>query len=244
MEKKKACGAHCIKISDINVRFGDEVILKDVNIHLHCGHLVALIGPNGAGKSTLIKSILGEVKHTGKVTFRNLVKGKAEKMKIGYVPQSLNIERDIPVTVYDLFASYISCYPVWLPKRKSLYEKIVRQLSIFSIEDCIDKQIGKLSGGELQRVLLSIAITPMPNLLILDEPVSGIDHNGVMDFYRLVDTIKRENDIAILLVSHDLDLVKEYADKVLLLNHEVICEGTPDEVYDDPRFHEIFDEEK
>ena len=241
MEQNKACGAHCIKISDINVRFGDEVVLKNVNIHLHCGHLVALIGPNGAGKSTLIKSILGEVKHTGKVTFRNLVKGKSEKMKIGYVPQSLNIERDIPVTVYDLFASYISCYPVWLPKRKSLYEKIVHQLSIFSIEDCIDKQIGKLSGGELQRVLLSIAITPMPNLLILDEPVSGIDHNGVMDFYRLVDTLKRENDIAILLVSHDLGLVREYADKVLLLNHEVICEGTPDEVYDDPRFHEIFD---
>lgn len=241
MEKKKACGAHCIKISDINVRFGDEVVLKDVNIHLHCGQLVALIGPNGAGKSTLIKSILGEMKHTGKVTFRNLVKGKSEKMKIGYVPQSLNIERDIPVTVYDLFASYISCYPVWLPKRKSLYEKIVRQLSIFSIEDCIDKQVGKLSGGELQRVLLSIAITPMPNLLILDEPVSGIDHNGVMDFYRIVDTLKRDNDMAILLVSHDLDLVKEYADKVLLLNHEVICEGTPAEVYDNPRFHEIFD---
>ncbi len=241
MDNKKACGMHCIKISDINVKFGQEVILNNVNIHIHCGSLTVLIGPNGAGKSTLLKSILGEVKHTGKVNFRNLKNNKETKMMIGYVPQSLNLERDIPVTVYDLFASYISNYPVWLKKSKKLYKKIWEQLKIFSIEDCIDKQVGKLSGGELQRVLLAIAITPMPNLLILDEPVSGIDHNGVRDFYKLVNQIKQENDIAILLVSHDLNLVKKYADKVILLDHKVICEGTPESVYNNSKFHEIFD---
>lgn len=238
---QKACGMHCIKISDINVKFGQEVILTNINIHIHCGSLTVLIGPNGAGKSTLLKSILGEVKHAGKISFRNLKDNKEEKMTIGYVPQSLIIERDIPVTVYDLFASYISNYPVWFKKSKKLYQKIWQQLKIFSIEDCIDKQVGKLSGGELQRVLLSIAITPMPNLLILDEPVSGIDHNGVRDFYKLVNQIKQENDIAILLVSHDLNLVKKYADMVILLDHEVICEGTPETVYNNSRFHEIFD---
>lgn len=240
-EKQTACGMHCIKMKNINVKFGQEEILKDVNIHIHCGSLTVLIGPNGAGKSTLLKSILGEVKHTGTISFRNLKDNKEKQMTIGYVPQSLNIERDIPVTVYDLFASYISNYPVWFKKSRKLYQKIQDQLKIFSIENCIDKQVGKLSGGELQRVLLSIAITPMPNLLILDEPVSGIDHNGVRDFYRLVNQIKQENDIAILLVSHDLNLVKKYADKVILLDHKVVCEGTAEEVYNNARFREIFD---
>lgn len=235
-----ACGKHCIKIEGMNVKFGSDEILQDVNLHMHCGTLTVLIGPNGAGKSTLLKAILGEVKHTGKVTFRNLNDNTEQNMKIGYVPQSLNIERDIPITVYDLFASYISNYPIWLPKSKKLYKKIYEQLKIFSIEDCIDKQIGKLSGGQLQRVLLSVAITPMPNLLILDEPVSGIDINGVRDFYRLVNEIKESYDLSILLVSHDLNLVKQYADHIVLLEKKILCEGTPDQVYNDSEFKRIF----
>lgn len=239
-KKSKACGFHCIKINHYNVNFGNDIILNDVNLHIHCGSLTVLIGPNGAGKSTLLKAILGEIKHTGDISFRNLKDDKEEKMTIGYVPQSINIEHDIPITVYDLFASYISNFPVWFKKSKKLYQKIYEQLKIFSIEDCIDKQVGKLSGGQLQRVLLSIAITPMPNLLILDEPVSGIDNNGVRDFYKIVNEIKKEYDLAILLVSHDLNLVKKYADKVVLLDREIICEGTPDDVYKNQNFVEIF----
>lgn len=237
----KVCGLHCIKIKNFNVKLGKDVILEDVNIHIHCGSLTVLIGPNGAGKSTLLKAILGEKKHTGDIEFKNLKNNTVQKIKIGYVPQSLNIERDIPITVYDLFASFISNYPVWFRKKKKLYAKIYEQLKIFSVEDCIDRQVGKLSGGQLQRVLLSIAITPMPNLLILDEPVSGIDKNGVRDFYRIVNEIKEKYDLAILLVSHDLNLVKKYADKVILLNHKILCEGPPEEVYQNKNFKEIFD---
>lgn len=237
----KVCGLHCIKIKNFNVKLGKDVILEDVNIHVHCGSLTVLIGPNGAGKSTLLKAILGEKKHTGDIEFKNLKNNTIQKIRIGYVPQSLNIERDIPITVYDLFASFISNYPVWFKKKKKLYDKIYEQLKIFSVEDCIDKQVGKLSGGQLQRVLLSIAITPMPNLLILDEPVSGIDKNGVRDFYRIVNEIKEKYDLAILLVSHDLNLVKKYADKVILLNHKILCEGTPEEVYQNKNFKVIFD---
>jgi zinc transport system ATP-binding protein len=163
-------------------------------------------------------------------------------MRIGYVPQSLNIEREIPITVYDLFASFISRTPVWLFKSKKLYNKIYEQLKIFSVEDCIDKQVGKLSGGQLQRVMLSIAITPMPNLLILDEPVSGIDENGVRDFYRIVNELKTKYDLSILLVSHDLHLVKKYADKVILIDKTILAQGTPDEVYKNESFREIFGE--
>ena len=240
---KDSCNVHChcIKINGLNVSFGDEKILDDVNLHMHCGELTVLIGPNGAGKSTLLRALLDEVPHEGTIEFKETKTGNiSNMMKIGYVPQSLNIEREIPMTVYDLFASFISRYPVWFFKNRKLYDKIREQLRLFSVEDCIDKQVGKLSGGQLQRVMLSIAITPMPNLLILDEPVSGIDENGVRDFYRLVNEMKSRNDLAILLVSHDLELVRKYADKVVLLNRKILCKGTPDEVYADPDFKSIF----
>lgn len=241
IKKKQACGLHCIKINDINVQFGKEEILKDVNIHVHCGELTVIIGPNGAGKSTLIKALLGEIKHSGNIVFTDLKNNTTKDIKIGYVPQKINIERDLPVTVYDLFASFISNYPVWLWKNKKLYNKIYDALKIFSIEDCIDKQVGKLSGGQLQRVLLSIAVTPMPDLLILDEPVSGIDRNGIRDFYKIVDEIKEDHDIAIILVSHDLNLISRYADRVILLNHTILCEGSPEQVYSNINFKRIFE---
>ena len=233
---------HCIRINNLGVKLGKDVILDDVSLHMHCGELTVVIGPNGAGKSTLLKAILGDVPHEGTIDLKETATGNQGNMKIGYVPQSLNIEREIPITVYDLFASFISRTPVWLFKSKKLYNKIYEQLKIFSVEDCIDKQVGKLSGGQLQRVMLSIAITPMPNLLILDEPVSGIDENGVRDFYRVVNELKTKYDLAILLVSHDLHLVKKYADKVILLDKTILAHGTPDEVYMNDSFREIFGE--
>ncbi len=239
-----ACGkhCHCIRINDLGVKFGKDVILEDVNLHMHCGELTVVIGPNGAGKSTLLRAILGEIEHEGTIDLKETSTGNQSEMRIGYVPQSLNIEREIPITVYDLFASFISRTPVWLFKSKKLYNKIYEQLKIFSVEDCIDKQVGKLSGGQLQRVMLSIAITPMPNLLILDEPVSGIDENGVRDFYRIVNELKTKYDLSILLVSHDLHLVKKYADKVILIDKTILAQGTPDEVYKNESFREIFGE--
>lgn len=232
---------HCIKINDLSVSFGDEKVLDDVSLHMHCGELTVIIGQNGAGKSTLLRAILGQIPHEGNIEFKETKTGNISNvMKIGYVPQTLNIERELPMTVYDLFASFISKYPVWLPKSRKLYAKIREQLKLFSVEDCIDKQVGKLSGGQLQRVMLSIAVTPMPDLLILDEPVSGIDENGVRDFYRLVDEMKHKHDLAVLLVSHDLELVRKYADKVVLLDNTILCQGTPSEVFENDSFKKVF----
>ena len=232
---------HCIKINDLSVSFGDEKVLDDVSLHMHCGELTVIIGQNGAGKSTLLRAILGQIPHEGNIEFKETKTGNISNvMKIGYVPQTLNIERELPMTVYDLFASFISKYPVWLPKNRKLYAKIREQLKLFSVEDCIDKQVGKLSGGQLQRVMLSIAVTPMPDLLILDEPVSGIDENGVRDFYRLVDEMKHKHDLAVLLVSHDLELVRKYADKVVLLDNTILCQGTPSEVFENDSFKKVF----
>ena len=163
-----------------------------------------------------------------------------QKLKIGYVPQSVNIEKDTPVSVYDLLASYESHYPVFLPKSRKLYEKIKENLSVFEAEDLIDKQVCNLSGGQLQRVLLSLAVMDEPNLLLLDEPVSGIDQNGMELFFRTMTYLKEHYDLAIILISHDLDYVAKYADHVVLLDKTVLKQGTVREVYDSPEFERIF----
>ena len=242
MDEKKACGLHCTKINNISVKFGNDVILKNVSIHIHCGELTVIIGRNGAGKSTLLKAILGEVEHKGNIIFTDEKDNLTKKIKIGYVPQKLNIEKHMPTTVFDMFASCISYIPVFLKKDKKIYKEIKEHLKIFGVDRLIDKSIGDLSGGELQRVLIAMATKPIPNLLILDEPVSGIDKNGIRDFYQILNRLKAEYDMSIILVSHDLELANQYADRVILLDKEVIKEGTPQEVFESLEFKNRFGE--
>lgn len=234
------CGFHCIKVNNLGVRFSEQQILEAVNLHIHCGTLNAIIGKNGAGKSTLIKAILGEIPHTGTIDFKDTKDGRMAKLKIGYVPQSINIEKNTPVSVYDLIASYESSYPVFLPKSRKLEEKIKQVLSVFEAENLIDKQVCKLSGGQLQRVLLSMAIMDEPNLLLLDEPVSGIDQNGMELFFKTMHYLKEHYDLAIILISHDLDYVARYADRVFLLDKTILKEGSPKEVYESKEFESVF----
>ena len=236
MKQANACGLHCTKINNISVNIGGQDILKNVSIHVHCGQLTVIIGRNGAGKSTLLEAILGEVEHTGNIIFTDMKDNRTRKIKIGYVPQKVNVEKHMPTTVYDMFASCISDIPVFLRKDKKLYKEIKEQLNLFGADLLIDKSIGDLSGGELQRVLLAIATKPIPNLLILDEPVSGIDENGTKDFYNILQELKSKYDMSIILVSHDFELTRQYADKVILLDKEVIKEGTPEQVFESLEF--------
>ena len=236
MKEANACGLHCTKINNISVNISGQEILKNVSIHVHCGQLTVIIGRNGAGKSTLLKAILGEVEHSGNIVFTDMKDNRTKKIKIGYVPQKINVERHMPTTVYDLFASCISDIPVFLKKDKKLYKEIKEQLNIFGADELIDKSIGELSGGELQRVLIAIATKPIPNLLILDEPVSGIDENGTRSFYKILQELKNKYDMSIILVSHDFELTKQYADKVILLDKEVIQEGPPEQVFESLEF--------
>lgn len=236
LKEANACGLHCTKINNISVNIGGQEILKNVSIHVHCGQLTVIIGKNGAGKSTLLKAILGEVEHTGNIVFTDMKDNRTKRIKIGFVPQKINIERHMPTTVYDLFASCISDIPVFFRKDKKLYKEIKEQLNLFGADTLIDKSIGELSGGELQRVLLAIATKPIPNLLILDEPVSGIDENGTRDFYNILQELKNKYDMSIILVSHDFKLTKQYADKVILLDKEVIKEGSPEQVFESLEF--------
>lgn len=238
----KPCGLHCIKIKNLGVTIGEQVILSDVNLHIHCGTLTAIIGKNGAGKSTLIRAILGDISHEGEIEFKDRENGKMQKLRIGYVPQNLNIEKSTPVSVYDMIASYQSNYPVFLHKSKKVYAQIKESLKMFEADYLIDKQVCNLSGGELQRVLLSMAVMDEPNLLLLDEPVSGIDQNGMELFYKNINYLKENFDLAVILISHDLDYVKKYADNVVLLDTEVLAQGSAKEVYASDAFHNVFAE--
>ena len=234
------CGYCCTKIRNINVSFGKKEVLKNVNIHIHCGKLTVIIGENGAGKSTLIKAILGEVKHKGTILFKDK-ENSGDKIKIGYVPQKLDIENS-PATVYDVVTSYTSNSPVFAIKNKNNYEEIKKHLKEFGADKLIDSKINSLSGGQLQRVMLAIATLPYPDLLLLDEPVSGIDRNGKEQFYKTIAELKENHDLAIILVSHDFDYVKKYADKVILLDKTIIAKGKPEEVLNSKEFIERFGE--
>jgi len=234
-----ACGLCCIKVKNLGVRFGSEVVLDNINLHVHCGTITEIIGKNGGGKSTFVKALLGEVKHTGEIEYRNIEGGDRRNLRIGYVPQNLNIDKSTPMSVYDLFASFCFNVPV-LIKSKKIYAKVLEALKEFDAEDLIDKQIGTLSGGQLQRVLISMAVMDKPKLLILDEPVSGIDSAGMKVFYDKMKYLKEHYDMAILIVSHDLEYVYHYADNVMLLDNTILAYGSPKEVYTTKAFDDTF----
>lgn len=236
--KKNECNFCCTKIDKLTVKVDKNKILDNVSIHIHCGELTMLVGPNGAGKSTLIKAMLGEREYTGKVTFSSKHRDDT-KLTIGYVPQKLELETS-PMSVYDMMAASNSKLPVFLKRGKRTYLKILNHLKEFDADKLVDKRVCDLSGGELQRVLIAMATFPYPELLIMDEPVSGIDTKGKKDFYRIVSKIKKEHDIAVFVVSHDLEYIREYADKVVLLNKKVLKCGTPDEVLNSSEFKEEF----
>ena len=229
----------CLKVAHLGVSMGDQVILEDVNFHLHCGEITALIGPNGAGKSTLFRTILGQLPHSGEIDFQR-AGGKHTRPLIGYVPQSPSFDRGDLVSVLDLFIASIADWPVFLPTPKKLRERVLRCLSRVHAEPLVDKRIGSLSGGELQRVLLAMALEPVPHILILDEPLSGVDIEGERQLLDMLDEVRQQYDLSILLSTHDFATLEEYADKVILLQSSVLKSGPPREVLSSHEFRDVF----
>ena len=229
----------CLNIQNLSVRYGAEEALSGVNLHMHCGQIVALIGPNGAGKSTLIHAILGQQAYTGSITFHG-PDGREQKLRIGYVPQSPNFAKGDPISVLDLFCCCIGKRPAFLRPRAAMREKVLQCLSNVDAESLIDRRVGALSGGELQRVLLALALEPMPNMLILDEPLSGVDVEGMALLMDMLDGIRKKFDLSILMTTHDFSMLEKYADRVVLLRERVLCEGTPEQVLSSDAFAEVF----
>lgn len=230
----------CLRLQNVSVQIGGSRILDDITMHIHCGELVALIGPNGAGKSTLLKTILGQQEYSGVISFS--VPGRRHRTppRIGYVPQSPVFDPGDPVCVADLFACCMAKRPAFLGLGKSMRETVKACLDRVHGADLIDKRVGTLSGGELQRVLLALALEPMPNILFLDEPLSGVDVEGMETLMEMLDEIRRNYDLSILMTTHDFSMLPKYANQVILIDHKVTCAGSAKEVLESDAFHRAF----
>ena len=235
-----SCGhSCCLRIQDLTVKIGKDTILDKINLHAHCGEMIALIGPNGAGKSTLLKAILGQQEHSGVISF-SVPGERNRKPAIGYVPQSPTFDPGDPMTVADLFACCMSKRPAFLGLSKKMRNKIMECLTRVDASDLIDKRVGTLSGGELQRVLLALALEPLPNILILDEPLSGVDVEGMATLMDMLDEIRQVYDLSILMSTHDFGTLQTYMDQVILIDKSIVCQGTPNDVLNSKEFHQVF----
>ena len=224
------CNVCCTRLNNVNVVLGGNRILEQINLHIHCGQLTAVIGPNGAGKSTLLKTILGEIPFTGEIQSSMSHQKGYRDIVTGYVPQRLEFDRTSPVTTLDLFSASRSGRPIWLGHARRVKIEASDALGVVDGRHLINKRLGTLSGGQLQRVLLALALTPVPDLLLLDEPVAGLDPSGIELFYRMVSDLLKKYHMAILMISHDISAAARYADRMLFLNRSILCDGSPTEV--------------
>ncbi len=229
-----------IDLQHVSVTRGGQELLHDVSMHIHCGQLTALIGQNGAGKTTLIRALLKQLPYSGSIRHINEHDREIQRLQTGYVPQNMEFDREMPLTVQDLMATAFTHRPVWTGVSRKVREQVLDALREVNAADIVDHPLGRCSGGEIQRVLLALSMHPAPDLLVMDEPVSGIDQNGLQLFLDTVSSLRMKHHLAILLVSHDLRLVRDYADHVVLLDKTVLCQGQPDYVFESPEFHRAF----
>ncbi|MDO4531542.1 MAG: metal ABC transporter ATP-binding protein, partial [Bacillota bacterium] len=199
-----SCGLCSIEMKNISVISGEDTLLDQVNLTFHCGELTALIGKNGAGKTTLLKTLLGERLYKGSISFTDHHGTVLPKPRIGYVPQQLDFDKSMPVSVADFIAAARGGNAVWFGKNKKMKAHIQKMLEDIECGYLANRRLGALSGGELQRVLLALATDPVPDLLVLDEPVSGVDMAGLDLFYKRIMELRDKQHMAVLLVSHDL----------------------------------------
>ena len=215
-----------VKLKDAGFRLNNKWLVKGVSLQIEKGKIVTLIGPNGSGKSTTAKIALGIYKN---------INGEVEKYtdKVGYVPQKISIDWTLPLRVYD-----------FMILTENLREESINEaLSLTGVIHLKNKNLGDLSGGEFQRVLLARAISKKPDLLVLDEPVQGVDFTGEIALYELIKNISEKLNCGILLISHDLHTVMSATDHVVCLNGHVCCSGSPMDVAKNNEYKALFGEQ-
>lgn len=213
-----------LNLEHISVVFGSRKVLSNVSLTLNAGQILTLLGPNGAGKSTLVRVVLGLIKpSSGKMS-------SPLGLRIGYVPQKLHLDPTLPLTV----ERFMRLRP---GVKKA---DIIPALTRVQAKHLIKMPMQKLSGGETQRVLLARALLNSPQLLVLDEPTQGVDVNGQLALYDLIEKLRSELNCGVLMVSHDLHLVMAKTDEVLCLNQHICCSGAPEAVSEHPEFIAMF----
>ena len=213
-----------IRLEGINVKFGANAVLNNITLNLHDDCITTLIGPNGAGKTTMVRVVLNLIKPSSGKIWRK------PGLRIGYMPQKLHIDRTMPLTVSRFLQ---------IPTKTDA-AAMTSALQSVGAEHLLHASVHDLSGGETQRILLARALLRDPELLVLDEPVQGVDLNGQIELYQLISKIREERHCGVLMISHDLHLVMSSTDHVVCLNHHVCCSGHPEKVSNDPSFLELF----
>lgn len=216
-----------ITLENVSVKFNDQTVIDRVSLSLSQGEIVTVIGPNGAGKSTLVKLIVGLLAPSA-----GSLSASQPNLRIGYMPQSISLNPYMPVKV-SRFLSLVG------PKKPSASERI-DALALVGVQHLSEQPVSQLSGGEFQRVLLARAILHKPQLLVLDEPLQGVDINGQVELYQLIATLRMQLGCAVLMVSHDLHLVMAQTDTVVCLNGHICCHGQPEKVSQHPEYLKLF----
>ena len=214
-----------LKVKNLSVQLGGEKILENISFEVKEGEVLTLLGPNGAGKTVLLKTLLGIFPYKGEIIWK---KG----IRIGYVPQRLAFIKDIPMTVEEFF------------KLKDVSKKETENiLKKIGLSEVLEKEVGKLSSGQFQRILIGWALSKDPQVLLFDEPMTGIDIKGEESIYSLLGKLKKERNLTILLVTHDLSVVYKFSDYVICLNRYPICQGKPREILTPEGLEKLYGQE-
>ena len=221
-----------LSIKNLSVRFNSVAVLDGLSFDVEKGDMVAIIGPNGAGKTVLFRALLSLVPYEGEVVW-------PKNVKIGYVPQKLSVERDLPLTVLE-----------FLKLKGASEEEIYESLQAVGFlknhdehhweHHLLRSRLGHISGGEFQRVMIAYALINHPDILLFDEPTAGVDIGGEETIYTLLDKLHKEHGLTILIITHDLNVIYNYAKKVLCLNKEKICYGLPKEVLNQKTLEDLY----
>lgn len=214
-----------LSVENLGVKFHDRWVLKHIGFSIYPKEIVTLIGPNGCGKTTLVKTMLGLLKASEGTIH------KANTLKIGYMPQRFAVEPTMPITVERFL--------------KLAHEDLSTHQALFTtlgMSHLLKTSLQYLSGGEMQRVLMAYALLGEPDLLVLDEPIQGVDVNGQIELYQLLLRLRDMLNCSIFMVSHDLHLVMANTDRVICLNQHICCQGKPESVLNDPAYLALFGE--
>jgi len=209
-----------LEVSNLSVIVQERTILENVNFKVKRGTTLAIVGPNGAGKTMLFRALLGLVPYTGEVKW-------AHGVRIGYVPQKLSAT-DIPISVRE-FLSF---------KHASDFEKCLRAVGLDKA--VLDRALGVLSGGQLQRVLIAWAVIDEPNVLLFDEPTTGVDLDSEEAVYEMLNALEHEHGITVILISHDVHVIRDYSEHMLALNKKVICYAESEDIAKPSVLHAIY----
>jgi len=214
-----------LKVKNLNVRLEKEEIIKDLSFEIKQGDVLTVLGPNGAGKTVLLRTLLGVLPYKGEIDWQ-------KEVKIGYVPQRLPFIKETPMSVEEFF------------ELKRASRKEIREiLNSVGFGSALNKKIGELSSGQFQRILVAWALVGNPDVLLFDEPTTGIDIGGEETIYTLLVKLKEKRNLTILLVTHDLSVVFKLSDFVICLNKCPICQGVPKEVLTPEILYKLYGEE-